>query len=165
MTILRWKPPVPLLLLSVFLTTCGGGHSPLTAALKPVRVNVSVNFHAAALRIAQEEGFFRAEGIEPILLNVDSNSALMALIAGKLDVFAGPMRAGMFNLIARRQPVQIVADYGHIGTACTTDAFVAPPDIAAKIAQAGSIRGERVSTTRGGGMEYMLDRYLQKEHP
>ena len=131
--------------------------------LARVTLNMNPSMTYAPLMIALDEGFFRAEGIEAVPASLDSNSALAALVAGKLDVLSSGVRSGVFNTILQGKPVRIVADRGHSAPAdCSSEAFVAPTAMAARIAASGgSLRGERVAVVRGGVLEFLIARLLE----
>lgn len=132
-----------------------------TPAPKPTLTTVTMNMNPTLtygpLWIARDEGFFKAEGIEIRIARIDSNSALAALAAGKIDVLSTGVRSGVFNMIARGVPMQVVADRGHSrADGCSADAFIAPIATAKRIeAAGGSLRGERIAIVRGGLMEYL----------
>ncbi len=134
--------------------------APATAT-KPTLARVTMNMNPTLtygpLWLALDEGFFKDEGIEIEIARLDSNSALAALAAGKLDVLSNGVRSGVFNMIARGVPMQVVADRGHSNAkVCSADAFVAPIATADRIAaNGGSLRGERIALVRGGLMEYL----------
>jgi NitT/TauT family transport system substrate-binding protein len=128
-----------------------------------VRLNINQTLSYAPIMIAKDEGFFADEGIDAELISLDSNSAVTAAAAGKLDVLSMGVRAGVFNLIRKGVPLQIVADRGHsVAERCDADAFIAPlamvQDIAAK---GGDLRGRRVTMVRGGVAEYLTVRLLE----
>lgn len=105
---------------------------------------------------------FAQEGIDVELVSLDSNSAVTAAAVGKLDVLSVGLRAGVFNLILKGVPLQIVADRGHSDAQhCSSDAFIAPIALKKQIeAAGGDLRGQRVATIRGGVMEYLTVRLL-----
>lgn len=131
--------------------------------LTPVTFNLNPSLTYAPLMIAKEEGFFAAEDIEVKLVSLDSNSALAALLAEDLDVLSTGVRAGIFNVIRRGQPVQVVAGKGATHQPCATEAFIAPAAMAKRIAAAGGdLRGERVAIVRGGIAEYLTEKLLRQ---
>jgi NitT/TauT family transport system substrate-binding protein len=128
--------------------------------LTRVTLNVNPTISYAPLMIAKEEGFFAAEGIDAELVSLDSNGALAALVAGKIDVLSTGVRAGVFNMILAGRPIQVVADKGHSSAKCSGEAFVAPAAMAERIAGRG-LRGERIAIVRGGIAEYVTERLLE----
>ena len=138
------------------------------AGMKPlakVRMNVNPGLTYAPFMIAQDEKFFEQEGIDADLVRVESNSALVALTTGELDVMSGPIRSGLFNVMQRNAPVRIVADKGQLRpTDCVIEAFAAPDKIADRIqAAGGSVRGEQFALIRGGFTEFMIDKFLAQQ--
>jgi NitT/TauT family transport system substrate-binding protein len=130
-------------------------------ALTRVTFNLNPSLTYAPLMIAKEEGFFAQEGIDARIVSLDSNSALAALLAGDLDVLSTGVRAGVFNMIRRGQPLQVVAAKGRSTSTCEAEAFIAPVAMAKRIAAAGgNLRGERVALIRGGVAEYLTEQLL-----
>jgi NitT/TauT family transport system substrate-binding protein len=69
----------------------------------------------AGLFIAQELGYFAAQGLDVELIFFDSAANQIApLGTGELDVGAGSPSVGLFNAIARDVPLLIVADKGSV---------------------------------------------------
>jgi NitT/TauT family transport system substrate-binding protein len=139
--------------------------SPQTRALTVLKMNLNPNLGYAPLVVASEEGYFAAEGIRVDFVPLDVNSALLALTTGKVDVLSTPVRSGLFNLMARGVPMQIVADRGHAEPGrCSAEAFAATPETADRITRRKSFKGERFAIIRGGITEYLIDRLLAHEH-
>ncbi len=150
-------------LVALFLfLSCSRHEQPVSAA--KVRLNVNPTLTYAPIMIAKDEGFFAQEGIDAEFVSLDSNSAVAAAAAGKIDVLSAGLRSGIFNLIIKGVPLQIVADKGHADPrGCTSDAFIAPIETAKRIeAAGGSLRGERIALIRGGLMEYLTMRLLAR---
>jgi NitT/TauT family transport system substrate-binding protein len=131
-------------------------------ALTKVRINLNPTVAYAPFMIAKDEGFFADEGIDVELVRVDANSALVAVTTGELDVMAGPIRSGMFNVMLRDPRVRVVADRGRLAPSdCIVEAFAAPLPIMKRIAaKGGDLRGETFALIRGGFTEFMVDRFL-----
>lgn len=127
-----------------------------------IRTNVNKTLTYAPIMIAKEEGFFEQEGIDAELVSLDSNSAVTAAAVGKLDVLSVGLRAGVFNMILKGVPLQIVADRGHSDLKqCAAEAFIAPIAQVKEIeAAGGDLRGQRVAMIRGGVAEYLTVRLL-----
>lgn len=153
LTVLAWAA------LFLFLS-CARHEQPVSAA--KVRLNVNPTLTYAPIMIAKDEGFFAEEGIDAEFVSLDSNSAVAAAAAGKIDVLSAGLRSGVFNLIIKGVPLQIVADKGHAeARSCFSDAFIAPIETAKRIeAAGGSLRGERIALIRGGLMEFLTSRLL-----
>ncbi|MBV8518394.1 MAG: ABC transporter substrate-binding protein [Acidobacteria bacterium] len=134
-------------------------------AMATLRMNLNPNLGYGPLMVANDEGYFAAEGIRVEFVPLDVNSALVALTTGKVDVLSTPVRSGLFNLMAKGVPMQIVADRGHAEPGrCSAEAFAATPETAERIARTKSFKGERFAIIRGGITEYLIDRLLAHEH-
>jgi NitT/TauT family transport system substrate-binding protein len=76
-----------------------------------VRVGTLGAISDAPVFIADKKGFFRDEGIDVKMTVFQSAATMVApLGAGQLDVGAGSPSAGMYNAVARKIEVRIVAD-------------------------------------------------------
>lgn len=133
-------------------------------ALTKVTMNVNPTMTYAPLMIARDEGFFREEGIDAEFVSLDSNSAVTAAAAGQLDVLSAGIRSGVFNMMRKGVPLQIVADKGRsTAKGCRAEAFIAPLETARRIAaNGGNPRGERLAFTRGGTVEFLTLRMLEQ---
>lgn len=130
--------------------------------LTKVTMNLNPVMTYAPLMIAMDEGYFANEGIEIEVAKLDSNSAVAAAAAGKLDVLNSGVRSGIFNTIARGAVLRVVADKGHTSQVCSADAFVAPIAMADRIAKnGGKLKGERIAVLRGGLSEFLTARLVE----
>lgn len=155
-----------LLAIALLALACAQERPASPAAAKPKRDTVTLNLNPtlsyAPLMIALDEGFFAAEGIDAKPVSLDSNSAVAAVASGGIDVLSAGVRSGVFNMILRGAPLQIVSDKGHSAPDCSAEAFIAPVDAVQRIAKnGGSLRGERIAMTRGGLAEYLTVRLIE----
>lgn len=155
-----------LVLLMCVALACSPKSERVAPTLTRVTFNVNPTMTYAPLVIAKEEGFFANEGIDAQLVSLDTNAALTALASGRIDVLSSGVRSGVFNMILRGQPMQVVADKGHsVAAPCAAEAFVAPVAMAKRIAaKNGDLRGERVAVLRGGVAEYLVTRLLARHN-
>ncbi len=157
-----------LALAAVWVFGCSGPESPAPAAqsgprLETVRMSLLPTMTWAPAMIAEAEGYFEEEGVEIEFVRIDANSSLLALASGSVDVVGNPIRSGLFNLILRDVPFQIVADSGHFDSGpCASHGFTAPPALAARVREEG-LRGQRVATIKGGITEYMVNQLLASQ--
>ncbi|MBI4320509.1 MAG: ABC transporter substrate-binding protein [Chloroflexi bacterium] len=82
----------------------------------PVQVKVGVlgSVVDAGFFISADRGYFKELGLDVELVNFQTAALMNAPMGtGQLDVGAGGVSAGLFNLIAREVPVRIVADKSH----------------------------------------------------
>lgn len=133
--------------------------------LDKVRMTVNPTIAYAPFMIAKDEGYFTEEGIDVELARLDSNSALVALTTGGLDLMSTPIRSGIFNVMQRGAPVRVVADKGQLNPSdCVIEAFAASKPIVDRIkARGGSVRGEKFALIRGGFTEFMIDTFLAQQ--
>ncbi len=83
-------------------------------AADKVRVGVGGSSSDAPLYLARELGFFSDEGLDVDIINLDSGAKIMApLGTGELDVGAGALSVGFYNILGRGVKLKIVADRGH----------------------------------------------------
>jgi len=147
--------------------SCGGEKaappSAETQRHDTVTMNLNTTMSYAPAMIAKANGDFAREGIDLQLVRIDSNSALLAVVAGKADAVVGPIRSGLFNVVASEESIQIVADAGHSASEpCFIEAFTAPPALVEKIRRTG-YAGQRFALIKGGMMEYLTDRLLARQ--
>jgi NitT/TauT family transport system substrate-binding protein len=97
----------------VMLIACLFTASSAQAADK-VRVGVGGSSSDAPLYLAKDLGFFGDEGLDVDIINLDSGAKIMApLGTGELDVGAGALSVGFYNILGRGVKLKIVADRGH----------------------------------------------------
>jgi NitT/TauT family transport system substrate-binding protein len=131
--------------------------------LPRVTMNLLPTLTYAGFMIAQEEGYFEAEGIEAEFVAIEAEQILLAAASGELDVASLYVRPGIFNTMLRGGALQIVADKGHSAPGpCMAEAFVAAEPTAERIAASG-YRGARFVQRRGRLEEYLIDRLLERE--
>ena len=131
-------------------------------ALTPVTMNIAPAINHAPIAIAAEEGFFEQEGIEARLVELDLSSTMLAASSGRLDVLSVPLRSGLFNMMLRGLPLQVVADKGHHEPeGCVASALIAPRATAQRVLASGNYRGERFALIRGGTIEFTMDLFLR----
>lgn len=155
--------PALLGLLTACATPESGEGTAQGRQLQSVRIHISPSIKFAPLMIAKDEGYFAEEGIDAEFVTADAPSALLATVSGDVDVYPGPVRSAIFNLIIRGSDIRVVAGKGDLAPGpCPAEAFVAPSGMAARIAAAGTIRGEKIAVIRGGVTEYLIDQLIAK---
>ncbi|MBI4322108.1 MAG: ABC transporter substrate-binding protein [Chloroflexi bacterium] len=79
-----------------------------------VKAGVTGSVVDAGFYIPYDRGYFKEQGLDVELVNFASGSLMPPpLGTGQLDVGAGGINAGLFNMIAREIPLRIVADKTH----------------------------------------------------
>lgn len=115
--------------------------------------------------IAQEEGFFREQGLNIELVQFQrSQDAIPALVQGQLDVLGGSLSFGLLNAITRGANIRIVAEKGTYSTSgCTGNGLVARRDLVEKgeLKEAAHLKGKRIAVNPASSTGYLLDTLLQ----
>lgn len=97
---------------TLVLIVLGFGGSDALAATT-VRIGTTNTSSDATFFIADKKGYFKEEGIEPEFISFDSAAKMIApLSANQLDVGGGSVSAGLYNAVARKIDIKIVADKG-----------------------------------------------------
>jgi NitT/TauT family transport system substrate-binding protein len=133
--------------------------APSPAALAPleprerVQVGVGNSVSDAGLFVAQDFGYFAAQGLDVELIFFDSAANQIApLGTGELDVGAGSPSVGLFNAIARDVPLLIVADKGSVPPGFGYLALVVQKELVDSGAVQGpaDLRGRKVAINQPG---------------
>lgn len=87
-----------------------------TTTPKIIKVGSSPVISSAGIYLAQERGYFKAQGLEVEITDFNTSSASMTalLSKGELDVGAGNLVSAHFNAINLGQRFKFVADKGHL---------------------------------------------------
>lgn len=110
---------------------CGCSSPAPPPADKTVRVAYLPIADYAPLFIAKEEGFFARQGIDVELVRVPGTAAALPLVlSGDIAVYAGPLKTGLVNAVAKGEHVRIVADKGSVVPgSCTGYALMVRKDL------------------------------------
>ncbi len=170
--LLQLKPVrmlIPVLLL--FLNACTLITPPANSATsgQPTKLKAVVlpYISSGPLFIAQEEGFFTAQGLDVEFVHMDTGAGpLPALETGEVDVAASGPTAGLFNALARGGDIRIVADKGNLDPdGCTYMAILAQPQWIATdpLADPTALTDLRISIDPTNFEAFMLDGLLSKQ--
>ena len=103
----------------------------------------------APLFIAQEEGFFARQGIDVELVKVPGTAAALPLVlSGDIAVYAGPLKTGLVNAVAKGEHVRIVADKGSVDPgSCTGYALMVRKDLFDKgiVTNVSDLKGRKIA--------------------
>ena len=129
--------------------------------LTKVRVSFRKHLSWGPIMIAQAEGYFRDEGLDVEFVSQQRpTEALVALIAGDIDVTPGPLHAGVLSSIARGAPVRIVAGQGALtADGCTYFGIVLRKGIDTV---GGKPRIRRMRTGSDGASRFLVDQMLMQ---
>lgn len=100
--------------------------------------------------IAQERGYFKAEGLEVKIELLGSATKMMpALATNDLQVASGGLNAGLINAIARDIPLRIVADKGTLVPGSGYQTFLVRKELAGKVRDYGDLKGLSIASSGG----------------
>ena len=138
--------------------TLGCAEPPST--LHKVRVSHELHLGWAPLMIAQEEGFFRDEGLDVELVPaMQVEETLVALITGDIDVRPGALHAAFLSAVAQGAPVKIGAGSVVLNPdGCTYFGIVLRPGLDTS----GTPAIKRLRTSIDGSTRFIASRMLAK---
>ncbi len=115
------------------------------AAPTAVRVGTIAAINDAGLYLAQERGYFAAEGLAVELVPFRASAEMIPLLgSGQLEVGSGAAIPSIFNAIARGVPLRIVADKGSYLGSCAL-ALVVRRELADQVRGVGDLAGRKVA--------------------
>ena len=118
-------------------------------------IAASTTIHPVLIKIAEEKGFFREEGLDVTLqFHTTGISGLQSLISGKADLATAADTPLMFTMM-RGAKLSILAT---IETSTKNVAIVARKDRG--ISSAADLKGRRIGVPFGTSGDYFLDSYL-----
>jgi NitT/TauT family transport system substrate-binding protein len=151
-------------------TPTAASTAPVTpTAAKLVKIRISMNPYTSfsPIYIAQEEGYFTEQGLEPEFVTFTSGSDITSvamLQQRQLDVAGTGPASGVFNAVASSSELKIVADKGYLAEdGCTYLAVLAKPEWIAQnptLTLAG-LKGKRISLDPKNFSAYMFEKVLQ----
>ncbi len=135
-------------------------------ASEPVKLKASVLpfLSYAPLFIAQEEGYFKEQGLEVEFVRIDKTSeAIPALAQGQIDVGAGFFDVSTLNAVAKGGGIKYVSDKGYLAKdGCGASTWVVRKELVEKLdADLKNIKGMKVALTPTSSAEYALDLLLK----
>lgn len=131
-----------------------------------MRITLRPSLRNAPLLVADEEGYFRRQGLELDATTLGARESVPSLLEGTMDVGAGFVNASYFNAIARGGTLRVVADGGHLATdGCTSTALVARKQLMpdGRLRKRGPTERWRIGLRRGTINEFLLEEALRQE--
>jgi NitT/TauT family transport system substrate-binding protein len=133
-------------------------------AADKVRVGAYASIASAALYIGVDKGYFKEQGLDVSLVEINSGPTLMTQLAnGDIDVSGGSPGAGIYNAVRQGIPFKIVADQGSSLPGHGYFAFVVRKDLADKIKTPADLRGRTLAVTgykNGASSEVTVSKLL-----
>jgi NitT/TauT family transport system substrate-binding protein len=125
------------------------GCSSPAPANETVRVAYLPTTDYGPLFIAKEEGFFARQGIDVELVKVTGSAAALPLVlSGDVAVYAGPLKTGLVNAVAKGEHVRIVADKGSVVPgSCAVYALMVRKDLFDKgiVTNVSDLKGRKIA--------------------
>lgn len=156
-----------LLFVATVVCGCGRRQQPGESP-KPDRVRISYKAHLSysPFIIAEEEGYYREQGIDAEIVGLSRSSyAIPALAQGEVDVLGGALQAALLNAIARGARIKIVADRIRVssGESCYI-AMLAKRSLIEKgtLEVADNLRGMRIAANRDNITTFFIHKALAR---
>ena len=132
-----------------------------TPASVHLKVMVLPYLSYAPLYIAQEEGYFKEQGLDVEFLRMDdTGESITALAQGQLDISTGTIEISVLNAINKDTHIKYVADKGYFDpNQCDYAAWVARKDLveSGKLDDLKNVAGMKVQLGTAGTEEYFFD--------
>ena len=148
--------------LAVLLLALGGAAG--RAETTRVKIGVTNASSDIPIYIAEDKGFFAAEGIAPDYVFFRSATDMVAPLAtGDLDVGGGGASAGLYNAAARGMALRIVADKGSMPAGYGYMLLLVRTEIAGRVKTYADLKGLKVGdSSPGGSGDALLNAALSK---
>ncbi|QTD42938.1 ABC transporter substrate-binding protein [Sporosarcina sp. Te-1] len=118
---------------------------------------------SAPLFIAIEKGFFEEEGITPNVKWFEAAQPIaVATASGDIQVGATGITAGLYNMVAGGEKLQIVADKGREHEGYSSTALLVPAD--SSISAIEELKGKKIGITQTGSTYHYMAGRLLEEH-
>jgi NitT/TauT family transport system substrate-binding protein len=175
--------------MGLLLAACGGASAPastVSATAEPAEATLRPAASPAAsglvtwkagtqhvatdapLYIAQEKGFFKAQGINVQFTDVNNEEAIPAVATGQLDSSVGAIYSSLFNAIARGVNIRVVATKGSITERPqekpSSGLVIRKPLFdSGAIKEAKDLKGRKIAVaSRGATQEESLDNFMKQ---
>jgi NitT/TauT family transport system substrate-binding protein len=136
----------------------------VSVGAEPIKVGLSKTFTGAAMFIAQERGYFAAEGVPAELVYFDSAEPVAVAVASKaIDFGVAPFTGGFYNL-ASHDALRVIAGGAHEAAGFHYFAYIASNQAyAAGLTSLKDLPGHSIATTQfGSSGHYALALLIEK---
>lgn len=132
-----------------------------------VPIGISPVMSSVGIFIATEKGYFKEQGIKPVINPFKASGAKMVpfLATGQLMVGGGNINAGMYNAIANRIPIKVVADKGTVSKGHGYLALLVRKDHvdSGRYKSFKDLKGFKMAVTaKGVSQEIVTEKYLKQ---
>jgi NitT/TauT family transport system substrate-binding protein len=136
----------------------------ISTGAEQIKVGLSKTFTGAPVFIAQERGYFAAEGVPAELVYFDSAQPIaVAVVSGSIDFGVAPFTGGFYSL-AGRGALRVIAGLAHEAPGFHYFAYIASNQAyAAGLTSLKDIPGHSIATTQiGSSGHYALALLIEK---
>ena len=127
-----------------------------SSAADKVTIGIVNAVSDGTLFIAQDKGYFQAEGLEADFVEFDTGAKMVAPMgAGQLDVGGGAASAGLYNAVERGITIKLVADKATNVKGAPFQAFLVRKELidTGKVKTLADMKGRKVAITGAGGSD------------
>lgn len=142
--------------------------SPYGFSADKIRVGSSPVLSSAGIYLAEDEGYFKEQGLDVEITDVANSGAPMTLLLSKneLEVGAGNLSSGLFNAALQGQDFKIVADKGHVEKDRDYIALIVRQDLidSGKFKTLKDLKGFKMGLTAldGVSQQIVAEKFLRK---
>jgi NitT/TauT family transport system substrate-binding protein len=133
-----------------------------------IRVGSSPVLSSAGIYLAEDEGYFKEQGLDVEITDVANSGAPMTLLLSKneLDVGAGNLSSGLFNAALQGQQFKLVADKGHVDKDHDYIALIVRQDLvdSGRYKSLKDLKGYKMGLTAldGVSQQIVAEKFLKK---
>jgi len=153
-------------IISSFMSNGCKRQSKKSGEMSTLKVNFTPITGLGPLFIAQEEGYFKEQGLTVEFVKLGhAAKAMPALMNGDLDVIPAVMTAGFLNAIAKGKNMKVVADRKHTGSKLSTSGFMVRKDLwdSGTVVDVEDFRGKKIGLLSvGGHSDYFMSKVLMR---
>lgn len=143
---------------SLVAAGCGGGSDKQSgrvtqsAGLQKLKVGWIGQLSDAGMIVADKQGYFRGQGLDPKFVQFDSGATMVAPLAtGQLDFGGGAFSAGFANAVLQGRPMVMIADKNSYRNGHATDVIEVGMKVAGQIRSPADFRGRKVGIAAAPG--------------
>lgn len=129
-----------------------------------LKINKTTSLGMAPIYLAEELGYFAKFGISLESITFARGMDAVPLMAtGDLDIYTGPLVAGLINIIQQDQSLKVVADRGSVTPdSCSYIDILVRKDLydSGVITSVADLKGQNIAATPASASGYYLSKYL-----
>lgn len=122
-------------------------------AAESVKVGYTRTATDIALYVADKRGYFKAEGLDIALVNMQSAAVMIVpMTSGDIDVMAGSASAGLYNAVTRGLDIRLVASKVTTPKGFTSQTLIVRKDLfeSGKVKSIADLKGQKIANSGTG---------------